>query len=948
MIDWRHMAELATAQQDFGWFCVFLAWGAMVTLVVMRGSWRKGDRAVWWWWGLTAVGAMGGAMGEGVMQVWPPASIHAERVGWDWWLSGMVLLQGMALIPWVRKAGARRSLVVGWAGLGVLLWVMRGSAPTLLRGGGLMWAATTAWLAVRGVRAERDGRFDARWVEGAVGLVVLVVGLSSTGWLAEVTHQQRRWTDLSFLGLPAVLSQAVLAGAVLWALRPGKVLWPRGLGTDATREVWVHFVVLGGWLGMGGAIAWWTGSAAREAFEETMLARAGAASVVVDRDRVQRLLGPEFQLTDFKNMSQSSGRLNALATVSTLPEEGAEIADQLARVEAVNPGVYWAHLVSLREGYMVSSVISSRLAVARDEVSLMRPVQRADWWHWVEREGFFEGPEIGPWGELVRAYAPLVHEEAGMLGWVVLDFGVRDWLAAQAQARAQTFALVAAGAVVILLVLGGRLQGAERRAMREQAAVAQASDRAKTAFLAKVSHELRTPVQSILGYGELLDGEATEASTRRWTNAIRSQGQLLVRLVNDLIDLSALQSGAFRLVEKPERWVAVVTGVVDSLRNRARAKGLELVVEAEAGLPEWVMVDDDRLRQVVLNLVNNAVKFTDRGRVTVRLRQGRAFAREEGLCMDVIDTGPGIAEQDQARLFRPFVRLDPAGGQAGAGLGLSLSRAICEGMGGSLTLRSDGVSGCVFTARLPLVVTAEAQGDDEREEVIVLTGRRVLVADDNTLVRELFVTGLRQAGAWCDIATDGLEALEMCERVRYDAVIIDVDMPWMDGLSVARKLRGGDGGPGRIIAVSGESRGDGKRAVEAGVVDAFMLKPVKLGRLLGTVAGVTPDSGAPWPQRGGDLILLRKLRAMFEVESLRLAAEMREARSGGDHRRLYSTVHYIKNSADAAGYQELSLLCQQLQQTLEASGQGSGGVVDELITAVLESLSQPAERGKPS
>src|SRR5688500_1252242 len=258
-----------------------------------------------------------------------------------------------------------------------------------------------------------------------------------------------------------------------------------------------------------------------------------------------------------------------------------------------------------------------------------------------------------------------------MIGWLVAELEATRWTVTFTQARLQTMALVGAGVGLWALAVAYRLRRESRDAAEQTAAAAAAADRMKSAFLAKVSHELRTPIQSVLGYGELLAGAPLSDAHRVWLNALRSHGDIMLRLVNDLIDLGALQSGAFQLQIAPIPLRALINDCVAALRPAAAARGLALQVELAADIPEVVATDGVRLRQILLNLLTNAVKFTAVGSVSLTVRA----ASDHRVQFVVSDTGPGIAPVLRGRLFQPFTRLDPTSG--GSGLGLALVHGLC-------------------------------------------------------------------------------------------------------------------------------------------------------------------------------------------------------------------------------------------------------------------------------
>jgi CheY-like chemotaxis protein/two-component sensor histidine kinase len=438
---------------------------------------------------------------------------------------------------------------------------------------------------------------------------------------------------------------------------------------------------------------------------------------------------------------------------------------------------------------------------------------------------------------------------------------------------------------------------------RSAAAAAEQADQLKTAFLAKVSHELRTPIQSVLGYGELLRGAITDPTALGRLAALRQHGELMLRLVNDLLDLSAIQAGAFRLVEKSVALGDLVKQTAESLRPRAEAKNLAFVVTIDPAVPLWARIDPERIRQVIINLAANAIKFTDAGRVEIDLRPGPG---EDDVTLRVRDTGPGILRGEQARIFRPFERLDKTAAKEGAGLGLALAAALCRGMGGDIAVESEAGKGATFQAwfRAPSCAAPSVMPEVSTPSAR-LAGRRILVADDNALVRELFTACLQDAGAYCVAVNDGEAALAAAEAGAFDAVVLDVAMPRLDGVEVARRLRATHGSSLRIIGVSAHAgereQGEARRAG----MNQFLVKPIGLDALLATLA----PAEAKRPFEDGTSVLLEKMRARFRGLAAAEGAALAASIAAGDFLQARSRAHHLMNSAAVVRDDRLFMAC---------------------------------------
>jgi CheY-like chemotaxis protein/nitrogen-specific signal transduction histidine kinase len=477
-------------------------------------------------------------------------------------------------------------------------------------------------------------------------------------------------------------------------------------------------------------------------------------------------------------------------------------------------------------------------------------------------------------------------------------------------------ALVGAGVGLWTLAVAYRFRREAREVAEHKAAAAAAADRAKSAFLAKVSHELRTPIQSVLGYGEMLAGAPLAEPHRAWVAALRAHGDIMLRLVNDLIDLGALQSGAFQLEPAPVDLPALVADCATALRPAAAEKKLRFVANVAPGVPRWVQADGVRLRQILLNLLNNAIKFTPAGSVTLEVQP-----RDRDVEFVVTDSGPGIPGALRPRLFQPFARLDPAAG-GGSGLGLALVQGLCAVMGGTIKLIENSAGeGATFCVRLPLPVCAPA-GTPGAVPVQrgAFAGLRVLVAEDNSLVRELLAAFLREHGAEVELACDGAAAVARAQNAKPDVLLLDIALPELDGFAVAETLRRAGPPRLRIIGLSAHAtRQDEARARTAGM-DAFLAKPVSLARLASVLmpradaAALAADLAAKIPHPG----LRTQLASKFVEETPAILEELRAAAAAGDWPTLRRRAHYLKNSADIIGAAALQAACDRAAAMTES------------------------------
>jgi signal transduction histidine kinase/CheY-like chemotaxis protein len=363
---------------------------------------------------------------------------------------------------------------------------------------------------------------------------------------------------------------------------------------------------------------------------------------------------------------------------------------------------------------------------------------------------------------------------------------------------------------------------------------AQAANQAKSVFLANMSHELRTPLNSVIGFSRLMaDSKNMLPEEKRNLAIIHRSGQHLLTLINDILELSKIEAGRAVLQTEVVKLDDMLQEVMDMVSMRAGQTGVELELDS-AGLPSGARVDGTKLRQVLLNLMSNAVKFTAQGKVTLRVR-GISRNGHCELAFAVIDNGPGISAEDQARIFEPFIQADGPGAKEGTGLGLTISREFVQLMGGALSVQSTLGAGATFqfTVAVQVADSPQAQGEDE---VTALEpqqrGRRILVADDNADGCALLESLLKPLGFEVAIVGDGAQALAMVDVWQPDLVFMDWRMPALDGLSATRQIRANAAGPQpRIVMLTASAFAEERQeALNAGA-DEFMRKPVEQDRL---------------------------------------------------------------------------------------------------------------------
>ena len=387
------------------------------------------------------------------------------------------------------------------------------------------------------------------------------------------------------------------------------------------------------------------------------------------------------------------------------------------------------------------------------------------------------------------------------------------------------------------------------RGLREAQLRAEAASHAKGAFLATMSHEIRTPMNGVLGFTSLLKGTPLTPEQRDYVATIEQSGEILLALINDILDLSKLESQGVELEQQPVIVQDIANEIGALFVPRLLTKGVRLVVECGADVPPAVLADALRLRQILFNLVGNAAKFTRHGEVRVRIGAGaedsRGGRKECVLQFEVSDTGIGITPEQQARLFQPFTQADNSTTRqfGGTGLGLAISQRLVGAMGGTIGVESGPGQGArfFFAVRVPVLESpvAEPESADAEERRPERPYRlRTLVVEDNEVNRRMISMMLRRLHCEADYAVTGSEAVAKATAAApgYDLVLMDVVMPEMDGLDVTRAIRAhelaGPHPPAWIVALTASAMvGDRERCFAVGMND-FLSKPFRLGELI--------------------------------------------------------------------------------------------------------------------
>lgn len=375
----------------------------------------------------------------------------------------------------------------------------------------------------------------------------------------------------------------------------------------------------------------------------------------------------------------------------------------------------------------------------------------------------------------------------------------------------------------------------------------EAANKAKSVFLANMSHELRTPLNAVLGFSNLMRNDAfTSEDQRKTLNIIVRSGEHLLNLINDVLDVARIESGKIVLEPTAFDMADMMQGVIDMMRIRTEEKGLQLKFDQASDVPRFVRADAGKIRQVLINLINNATKYTDRGSVSIRLsgEAVKASPQKRMLLVEVEDTGHGIDPADQQSIFEPFVQVGALALRSGSGLGLTISRQYLQLMGGSIELESTVGVGSCFRAYFPVEVVRNvdvARVKEPRGRVIGIEERResrgsayghpeyrILIVEDTPENSLLLRKMLEEVGFAVHEAPNGVAGIEAFQEWRPDFIWMDRFMPEMDGLEAARRIRQLPGGADvKIVGLSASALGDQRDETLAAGMDDFVSKPYR-------------------------------------------------------------------------------------------------------------------------
>ncbi len=479
---------------------------------------------------------------------------------------------------------------------------------------------------------------------------------------------------------------------------------------------------------------------------------------------------------------------------------------------------------------------------------------------------------------------------------------------------------------------------------------ADAANQAKSTFLANMSHEIRTPLSAVLGYAELvLEPDQTPSDRHDCLQIIRRSAKHLLELINDILDLSKIEAGRMTVESIPCNPAQMITEVVSMIRPRAQEKGVALNLHFDGPFPEHIKTDPLRLRQVLMNLLGNAIKFTTDGDITVRADCSRNDGGNGVLRIRVTDTGIGMTSEQIAQVFRPFTQADETTTRkfGGTGLGLTISKRLAEMLGGDITISSAVGEGSTFTITVAAGDLSDAHwihglseatfanpAEPSASAVACLRGR-ILLAEDGKDNQRLISTHLRKAGAEVVLVDNGHDAVRKVEAESFDLVLMDMQMPVMDGYDAAREIRR-RGLTIPIIALTAHAMsGDREKCIAAGCTD-YLTKPIEKSQLLWTIASHLSDQPAaqirpPSPPPGAsapaaaevlksdfaDDADMRQLVDDFVRELPQQVSRVVELLEQNRLEELHRLVHQLKGAGGGYGFGPLSAEAAQAELALK-------------------------------
>ncbi|TWH46717.1 ATP-binding protein [Sporomusa sp. KB1] len=688
-------------------------------------------------------------------------------------------------------------------------------------------------------------------------------------------------------------------------------------------------VFTAGWLGMSLAV-----KLTEEELQSKLLLRTVTAATMISHDRIARLTA----------MAADSGS-----------SDYEYLQEQLIATRALNTDCRFVYLLKRIDNRMVF-LVDSEPVTSEDYVPPGYEYKQASdelYQIFSDGQAFIEGPLSDEWGIWVSGIAAVRDPADGrVIAALGMDIAARDWQAAIATTRLTVMGVTLAVLFMIYALFyalhtlaraATRVYQVEKQAKEAVEAVSQA----KSQFLAYLSHEIRTPVSGILGVCELLETTLLDKCQRDYVSTITYSARSLLTVLNEVLDFSKIEANKMTVDNIDFAFCPLVEGVAAMLQATAHNKGLELSVTIDQSIPQLVGGDPTRLRQVLLNLVGNAIKFTEMGKVEIAaicLRQNSSTVQVK---ISVTDTGIGLDSTEIEKLFQPFAQADGANARKymGSGLGLSISGRLIKLMGGEIGVISSKGEGSSFWCSIPLAVINSASESVVNEPVInaqpiddvpawltqpvtlAKEAGTVLIVEDNPVIQQVVVSQLGHLGLTADVAGNGQEAVQKALKTGYKLIFMDCGLPLLDGMAATRLIRDKEaaiGGHTPIIALSGKSMPDEQQQCLAAGMDDCLVKPVSLQDIKQMVERWLPQEATD----SIDKTVLRELKQLADsgqsdldifidayLEELPvLTDKLRQAMLACNSAQVSMVAHSLRSMSGTIGAKRLSELFSSLEQ----------------------------------